>query len=783
MKGQLKIDGIKSSRLSLVRHWQEYLADTLGWSSTQIVEIPETNLIALYRDQGHLQCIALIADKDIKTKDLFLQTKKIRAEFAVQGTPDNHTIWQVGPYALLDSALNELPCSPSGLRRREPISKKHQLLPFRDEDQLRRAFSACHDTIFFATAKDPAAAFDFLSLIIAAKVLDEMSPSKNYEFAIYPQEPDSELIERFIKLLNNAKHWLQDQDSKEIEIKVPKTLPANVVISIIREFQDFSFRLTGRTPLGSDLLGVAYESMVGATFRGELGSYFTPRNIADFMVRLLDIRDGKLMDPACGSGGLLTAANRYARSVSQEQTIEFFGNDLNPRMVQAAKLNFLMNSLNPARVIPGDGLEYSRMLKVWLNIKFDPKNKPLWDCKTGPFDYVLANPPFAGHEKQNHVLQNIATAIRPDGSIRSINRTLPFLELIVAALKEGGKAGIVIPTSILNAEDETFVRFREMLLEHAELVAIIGLPEKAFVHTDCGVHGALLFFKRVSTPRKEYDVFVGFADHLGYDRLGKPTKTNDFPDLVERFHSKKKLEQDYVSISNLRRFNRWDPTWLRQASSMPDTDSTEFVSLSELVKVRHASWSRRQLKEEHEYKYFEVSDADITTGKVTSARIASGFELSKKGRIKNQVRSGDILLPNHRDSLIAKSAENGRAVVLIDDALDGVLTTDRFMILRPNIDPTVLATLLNSKGVRRQLVARSRGAASLDIREHSLKDVLVPKSFLKPKMTKKIQSLRDEITDLRTQLEMRLNELDCLIEKEFQVGLDKSKTDKSLVTV
>src|SRR5205085_9448124 len=122
------------------------------------------------------------------------------------------------------------------------------------------------------------------------------------------------------------------------------------------------------------------------------------------------------------------------------------------------------------------------------------------------------------------LLRNFSTSHRPDGSIRSLNKTLPFLELIIASLREGGKAGIVLPTSILNAEEESFVRFRNSLLKRAEILAIIGLPERAFVHTDCGIHGALLFLQRRAHPRDDYEVFIAWADHLGYDRLGRPTR-------------------------------------------------------------------------------------------------------------------------------------------------------------------------------------------------------------------------------------------------------------------
>ncbi len=290
--------------------------------------------------------------------------------------------------------------------------------------------------------------------------------------------------------------------------------------------------LTGASPRGTDLLGVAYEHLVGATFRGELGSYFTPRNIADFMVRLIDAREGKIFDPSCGSGGLLIAAHRLAHSEGKKpQALDLYGNDLNPRMVEAAKANFLVHALDPAHVLHGDGLDLSRMVTRWFKAgrSRQATETTLWDGPPGPFDVVLANPPFAGHEKDPEILKRFSSAFREDGSVRSLNKTLPFLELIVASLKEGGRAGIVLPTSILNAEEESFQRFRELLLERAELLAIIGLPEKAFVHTDCGVHGALLFFKRCHKPRKDYRIFVAWADQLGYDRLGKPTRTSSFP--------------------------------------------------------------------------------------------------------------------------------------------------------------------------------------------------------------------------------------------------------------
>jgi hypothetical protein len=87
--------------------------------------------------------------------------------------------------------------------------------------------------------------------------------------------------------------------------------------------------------------------------------------------------------------------------------------------------------------------------------------------------------------------------------------------------------------------------------------------------------------------------------------------------------------------------------------------------------------------------------------------------------------------------------------------------------LRPKIEPILLVTILNSKGVRRQLVAQCRGAASLDIREHTLSNVLVPKSLLQSDNAAHICDLAAEISMLRHQLENTIAQLSHYIETEF----------------
>ena len=79
---------------------------------------------------------------------------------------------------------------------------------------------------------------------------------------------------------------------------------------IVKELERFDLSKTG-----DDVKGFAFEKFLGSTFRGELGQFFTPRPVVDFMVSLLDPREGELIcDPAAVSGGFLIRAFEHVRA-------------------------------------------------------------------------------------------------------------------------------------------------------------------------------------------------------------------------------------------------------------------------------------------------------------------------------------------------------------------------------------------------------------------------------------------------------------------------------------
>ena len=84
--------------------------------------------------------------------------------------------------------------------------------------------------------------------------------------------------------------------------------------AIVKELEKYNLSITS-----DDVKGIAFEQFLGKTFRGELGQFFTPRTVVDFMNDILDPKEGEVIcDPCCGSGGFLIKSFEYVRSQIEE---------------------------------------------------------------------------------------------------------------------------------------------------------------------------------------------------------------------------------------------------------------------------------------------------------------------------------------------------------------------------------------------------------------------------------------------------------------------------------
>lgn len=309
-------------------------------------------------------------------------------------------------------------------------------------DEFSKLLTRCHNIIRNNDKLSPEAAFDEISKVLFMKIMYERKSKEEMVFSVERFKSDEKNYEKTIRPSLKS-HAFLDQDYMQIlfsntkqefendEIFDPRDqikIKRNSFEMIVEELETFNLSDTS-----DDVKGIAFEQFLGKTFRGELGQFFTPRTIVDYMVELLDPREGELIcDPCCGSGGFLITAFEHVRNKidedvkNEKQKIrdqfylkdfdtlspqkqkevdkavqdrlnklnkEFdiknpegryynlshnciFGTDANPRMARTAKMNMIMHGDGHGGVHHHDGL---------LNVNgiFD-----------GRFDIILTNPPF-----------------------------------------------------------------------------------------------------------------------------------------------------------------------------------------------------------------------------------------------------------------------------------------------------------------------------------------------------------------------------------------------------
>jgi len=211
---------------------------------------------------------------------------------------------------------------------------------------------------------------------------------------------------------------------------------------------------------------------------GKSGEFYTPRAITNFITDMISPKLGeKVLDPSCGTGGYLTSAiehlKQQANSVEERQSIQenVMGWEYKPLPYLLATTNLILHDIELPKITFRDSLD-----------------QPLSNYKERDrVDVILANPPFGGivaNNNEKNFPQNFRTKESAD----------LFLVLMIHLLKNGGRAGIVLPDGSLTGEGIK-QRVREKLLTECNLHTIIRLPNSVF-QPYATVATNLLFFEK-----------------------------------------------------------------------------------------------------------------------------------------------------------------------------------------------------------------------------------------------------------------------------------------------
>lgn len=252
---------------------------------------------------------------------------------------------------------------------------------------------------------------------------------------------------------------------------------------VINKVNEIDFNSSG----DRHLLGDIYEKILkDLQSAGNAGEFYTPRAVTEFMTAMLDPQMGeKILDPACGTGGFLASAiehmrwKKYIRTAAHERRLSslIIGYEKKQLPHLLCTTNMMIHGvLTPVNIRHDNTLSYSYT-------SWGPKDR---------VDVIVTNPPFGGIEEDS--IENNFPA-----EFRTRETADLFLLLIIRLLKDGGRAGIVLPDGTLFGEGMK-TRLKQQLLEECNLHTIVRLPNGVF-NPYTGIKTNLLFFTK-SKPTK-----------------------------------------------------------------------------------------------------------------------------------------------------------------------------------------------------------------------------------------------------------------------------------------
>ncbi|MFG3304679.1 type I restriction-modification system subunit M [Streptomyces wuyuanensis] len=232
-----------------------------------------------------------------------------------------------------------------------------------------------------------------------------------------------------------------------------------------------------------DVLGEVYEYFLGNFARAEgkrAGEFYTPRCVVQLIVEILEPYEGRVYDPACGSGGMFVQAAKFIeahRGRGHKADISVYGQELNERTWRLGKMNLAIHGI--------DGNLGPR----WGDTFADDKHP---DLKA---DFIMANPPF-----------NIKDWARDENDSRwrygvppRNNANYAWIQHMLSKLGEKGTAGIVLANGSMSSQQNGEGEIRQALIEADMVACMVALPPQLF--RTAQIPTCLWFLSKDKTPQ------------------------------------------------------------------------------------------------------------------------------------------------------------------------------------------------------------------------------------------------------------------------------------------
>lgn len=433
-----------------------------------------------------------------------------------------------------------------GLYRREDLKKPSNLKAiFRD---LRNHLAGMTTGI----TRDEALAQEIINILFC-KIHDEQetAPGDTVTFRAGVGEDAEAIRGRILGLFEQVKTLAYEDVFTESDTI---NLDSESLRYVVGELQNYSIMDADR-----DAIGDAFEVFIGPALRGAEGQFFTPRNVVQMIIDILDPKPSeRIIDPACGSGGFLITALEHVwghirREATQKHWTEKQRADREVRVATdhfrgIDKDAFLAKVCKAYMALVGDG----RGGIFCENALLPPTDwQPIMrsKIKLGSFDVVVTNPPFGkkivvkGAPTLSQFDLGYKWSRNPDTKEMERTNTLHedqppqilFLERCLELLKPGGRLGIVLPESIFGMPTYEYVV--TFLRRRTKVQGIVSMPEALFKTSGKGgTHAKVCVLFLENTPLadgEDYDIFMADVKWCGHDSRGNLTlRKNEKGELV-----------------------------------------------------------------------------------------------------------------------------------------------------------------------------------------------------------------------------------------------------------
>ena len=252
---------------------------------------------------------------DIQVKDYYQgesYTRACGADIFVAHNARQTAVFKLVPGAPGEFVqINEFPKAIDWGDAKRMNQIKNSLRTF-NRDEYQKLLFDCHSLLRDVHAMEPGRAFDTISKVLFIKMyIERMGLHGTFSVGYLDRREETRMSNEppvHVMLFNQTKDYY----------KADEIFAQNDMLNISEAtFRDLVKKLErfNLSQTGDDIKGIAFERFLGATFRGELGQFFTPRPVVDFMVDLIDPQENeRICDPAAGSGGFLIRTFEHIRS-------------------------------------------------------------------------------------------------------------------------------------------------------------------------------------------------------------------------------------------------------------------------------------------------------------------------------------------------------------------------------------------------------------------------------------------------------------------------------------